>query len=165
MPRRIEFHNWVYETLRPDIWGCQRSSPRQERIKEAVREELEKLSADEREFVELYWFQGKSTAEIGRYLGRKGYMLDGLNKCIIRKLKSRLADFARREFNIKCDEKNNCVICSHPNRAEINMILRAKRPQDTFKEILESLKENFELKNISPQAIIGHMKYHMKEES
>lgn len=164
MARRIVHYDWIYETLRPSIWQQHESDPRQERIREAVRKELERLSFDEREFVELYWFQGKSTYEIGELLGRKPYKLEGLNKRIIRKLRNRLAGFVKNEFRLEIEREYGCPLCDHKRQREIDEILLGKKPEETYRRIIGILRNEFGIKIKTPQVIIGHIKYHTKEE-
>jgi DNA-binding CsgD family transcriptional regulator len=164
MARKIVHYDWIYETLRPSLWQQHESDPRQERVREAVQRELERLTFDEREFVELYWFQGKSTQEIGELLGRKPYKLEGLNKRIIRKLRNRLAEFVRKEFELEIEAEYDCGICEHKRRREIDKILLAKKPEETYRRIIGILKNEFGISIKTPQVIIGHIKYHTKEE-
>lgn len=164
MPRKIIHQDWIYRTERPGIWEKKASSPRQERIRQMVREELQKLAFHEREFVELYWFQGRSMGEIAVLLGKKPYKLECLNRRIHRKLKSRLTDFVNSEFGLNIEKNPGCVLCGHPRRAAIDDLLKSKKPEETFKRIIKTLRAEFGVKVGTPQIIIGHMKYHTREE-
>lgn len=164
MPRKIIHQDWIYQTDRPGIWDRKTSSPRQERIRKAVREAISKLPFNEREFVELFWFQGRSMTEIAALLGKKPYKLECLNKRIQRKLKTRLTDFVNAEFGLKIKKNPDCIICGHPCRPEIDNLLKSKKPEETFKRIISALRSDFGIKIRTPQVIIGHMKYHIREE-
>ena len=164
MPRRVVHHNWVYQTLRPGLWSEGHESERQKRIRIAVRRELEKLPEDEREFIELYWFEGESIPEIAKLLGKKPYKLESLNKRIIRKLKNRLARFVKNEFKLDSRIRKKCPICDHPEIARINEILRSKKPEETYRSVIRILCEEFGINIKTPQTIIGHIRYHTGEE-
>jgi len=164
MPRKIIHQNWIYQTSRSGIWDGKASSPRQERIRQAVRGELKKLAFHEREFVELYWFQGRSLNEIAALLGKKPYKLECLNKRIRRKLRSLLADFVNSEFGLRIAEDDRCPLCSHPEKDRIDNLLKSKKPEDTFRRIIQILKTDFGIRVSTPQVIIGHLKYHIREE-
>jgi DNA-binding CsgD family transcriptional regulator len=164
MPRKIIHQNWIYETGHTGSWEKNCPTPRQGRIRHAVQKEVAGLSFREREFIELYWFQGRSIAEIAVLLGRKPYKLECLNRRIQRKLKSRLTDFVNSEFGLNLEKNPNCIICKHPRRDRIDILLEGKKPRETFKRIIQVLKTDFGIKIRTPQIIIGHMKYHMREE-
>jgi hypothetical protein len=164
MPRKIIHQNWIYQTDRSGIWQKETSSPRQERIRQAVREELARLPYNEREFVELYWFQRKSLGEIASLLGKKPYKLECLNRRIQRKLKSRLTDFVNLEFGLKLQKSTGCIICAHPSRHEIDELLQSKKPEETFRKYIKILKSDFGIRVRTPQIIIGHIKYHIRED-
>ena len=165
MPRRVVHHNWVYQSIRPAVWDGNEISQRRERICEAVRKEISQLSESEREFMELYWFQGESTLEIARFVDRKPYNLENLNRRIMRKLKNRLAEFAEEEFGLRLGNKSKCVICCHPEIEKINLQLRSRRQHETYRRLIRLLKTDYGIHIKTPQTIIGHLKYHTREES
>jgi len=150
--------------LSPELWGEDEISGRQMRIGQAVRLELEKLPDSEREFVELYWFQGRSTSEIARLLNCKPYNLVNLNRRIMRKLKNSLADFVEEEFRLRADHQGKCRICCHPDVEKINLKLKSKKPHETYRGLIRLLKTDYGIDIKTPQAIIGHLKYHLREE-
>jgi hypothetical protein len=166
MPRRVVHHNWVYRTLRAGLWDeIDVTTERQGRIREAVRQELGKLPDFEREFIDLYWFQGRPTSEIARLLGKKQYKLEGLKRRILRKLKNRLTGFVREEFRLSDDKRGKCPICSHSELGKINNELRAKKPHETWRRLIRLLKIDYGVDIKTPQVIIGHLKYHIREET
>jgi len=59
MPKKIVHYNWIYLTLREGIWQNSEASEKQKRIITAVRAELDRLTETEREFVEMFWFEGR----------------------------------------------------------------------------------------------------------
>ncbi len=164
MPRKIINQNWIYLRDSRPIWKKGDSSPRQKRIRQAVHRELEKLPFHEKEFIELYWFQGRSICEIAALLGKKPYKLECLNRRIQRKLKSRLMDFVNSEFGLDITKSSRCIICNHADRKEIDILLKSKAPEETFKRIIKILKNEYGIKIRTPQIIIGHIKYHIREE-
>jgi hypothetical protein len=165
MPRRVVHHNWVYQSIGLAVWDQNEISERRERICEAVRTEISLLSDSEREFMELYWFQGNSASEIARILQRKRYNLENLNRCIMRKLKNRLSKFVEEEFGIRSVYRSECVICCHPEIEKINQQLRSRAPDETYRRLIRLLKTDYGIDIKTPQTIIGHLKYHTREES
>ncbi len=165
MPRRVVHHNWVYRTLRAGLWDeIEVITERQRRIREAVRKELAKLPDFEREFIDLYWFQGRPTSEIAKLLGRKQYKLEGLKRRILRKLKNELTGFVREEFRLSVDKRKKCPICCHPELEKINRELKTKKPHETWRRYIRLLKNDYGINVKTPQVIIGHLKYHIMEE-
>ena len=163
MPKKIVHYNWIYLTLREGIWQNSEASEKQKRIIKAVRTEIDRLSEIEREFVEMFWFEGRSLADIARVTGKQVYKLEGLSKRINRKLKNRLAGFVDSEFGLKAETGAKCLICNHPQRAKIDRMILAKKPQQTYKQIITTLKEEYGIIIKTPQMIIGHRKYHILE--
>ena len=165
MPKKVMHYDWIYLTLREGIWQNGEQSERQKRIVAAVRTELDKLTEAERDFIEMFWFEGRSMAEISAVTGKPVYKLEGLNKRIIRKLKNRLAEFVESEFGLKHEVGSKCPICRHPRRDEIDRMILAKKPHQTFSSIITVLKRDYGIIIKTPQIIIGHRKYHIREEA
>jgi hypothetical protein len=163
MPRRVIHYNWIFQTINTGVWGNFESTPKQKRIQQAVTAELDKLSFEEREFIDLYWIRGYSIQELGQLLGVKPYKMEGLNKSILRKLKNRLTDFVREEFGPDVCERDRCLICDHLRRDEIDILLKTKKTEETYQRIITVLKNDFQLIIKTPQIIVGHIKYHTKE--
>ncbi len=164
MAGRIVFLDWIYEVGSQNVFGQQGKSKLQKEIIAKVREAVESLPADERDFISMYWFEGKSLKELSELLGRKPHKLDGMNRRIIKKLKRKLAKYVCEQFGIVEQEVSRCIICSHPERKEIDRILLAKKADETFRPIYKLLSEQFGLKISTPQILIGHIKYHINSE-
>lgn len=165
MPRKVMHYDWIYQTLREGLWQTIEPSERQLRIIAAVRRELDGLTEFEREFVELFWFEGRSIAAISTLTGKPVYKLEGLCKRIIRKLKNRLSGFVESEFGLKHSVGSQCLICKHPRRDEIDRMILAKKPHQTYSSIIKTLKQDYGIIIKTPQIIIGHKKYHIREDS
>ena len=164
MPGRVLYLDWIYEVGRTKLFAEIGPTPSQNQIIEKVREAVSALPESEQEFVRLYWFEGHSLAELSKLLGRRQHKLDGLNRRILRKLRSRLADYVRESFGVDTSESRECVICSHPHRVEIDQILSTKTEQETFRRIYRELSERLGLRISTPQILLGHMKYHSMQE-
>ena len=164
MPGKLIFLDWIYDVGRTNVFGPHEQSQLQKEIIEKVREAVERLSFKEREFIQMYWFEGKSLKELSELFGKKEHKLDGLNRRIMKKLKRILSGYVAERFGIVESNKPSCVICSHPKRSEIDRILLAKKPHETFRTIYRKLKEKYGIKISTPQTLIGHIKYHIKSE-
>jgi len=164
MPGRLVFLNWIYDVGRISLFSPKKQSRLQKEIIEKVRDTVDKLPSREREFVQLYWFEGRSMAELSELFGKKPYRLESLNKRILQKLKRRLSEYVACQFGIADDAIPACIICDHPRRIEIDDLLLSKRPEETFRPIYRKLKEEFGLTISTPQILIGHIKYHLQKE-
>jgi hypothetical protein len=164
MAGRIVFLDWIYEVGSQNVFGQQGKSELQKEIIARVREAVNSLPVNERDFISMYWFEGRSIRELSELLGKKPHKLDGMNRRIIRKLKLKLAEYVSERFGVVEKEQTSCIICAHPERDEIDGILLAKKPDQTFRPIYKLLSEQFGLKISTPQVLIGHMKYHINSE-
>lgn len=165
MPGRILFLEWIYDVGRTSLFSRKGQSPLQKEIIAEVRKAVESLPSMERDFIELYWFEGRSLTELAELYGKRSHKLDSLNKRILLKLRKKLAPYVEAQFGIRDDSTAQCVICSSPCRAEIDELLQSKRPEETFKRINRILKNKYGIKVTTPQILIGHMKYHARKEA
>ena len=155
---------WALENACGNAWDHKERSARQLRIIARVREEIEKLDADERDLIEKYWYEGKTMSEIARGKGRPTCKLESFYKQVMRKLKNRLRKFVEMEFKIVSEpEENLCPICSHPCLKEIDDLLVTRRPEETLSRFIRILKLDYGIVIKTPQVILGHLKYHRKE--
>lgn len=160
MPSKILYLDWIYGSQSDNAFALSGRSPLQEEIIEKVRMAMESLSAEEREFVQLYWYEGKRLEEIGELLCRQPSKLDALNRTIMRKLRNRLARYVAGRFRLS-GVSDNCEVCSHPRKSEIDRLLLEKRPEETFRRTIATLRSDFNMTLSTPQILVGHMRYHM----
>lgn len=165
MRGRFVYRNWVYGTRRQGAFGYCRETGLQVEIRARVRDAVMRLSRLEQEFVQLFWFEGRRLVEISELLGIRPHNLDGFNRRILKKLKRMLSGYVRERFGINEPIGRNCVICSHPRRHEIDAVLLTKKPEETCSRVSRELKRRFGLTALTPQTIIGHIKYHIGTES
>ena len=164
MSSRIVYLDWVYEVSRRNLFDTGEQTVLAKEIVEEVNRAISKLAERDREFVRLYWFEGRPIDELASLFGKSRHNIESLNKCILRKLKTRLAAYVKERFGIDVDSERKCPICYHPERAAIDDLLLAKKESETFKPIYRELRERFGLKVSTPQILIGHMKYHIQRE-
>lgn len=156
--------DWVYETARAQAFGHGEQSALERRIISEVTQAVSRLTEREQEFVKLYWYEGKSLSEMAESFGKSPHNIESMNRRILRKLKNELAGFVKERFGIDVESDRKCPICSHPERAAIERILRAKTERETLRPIYRKLRETFGVEVSTPQILIGHMKYHMRKE-
>jgi hypothetical protein len=129
-------------------------------IRSRVREALERLSVQEREFIAQFYFMGRSYREISEQSGRPIYKLEALHKRAVKKLKKELGGFVRERFGVETGSDADCLICRSPHVAEINRLISRRDKTTTWKPIIKTLRNKYGLKVSSPQMLIGHEKYH-----
>ncbi len=132
-----------------------------ERIIKAVRLALGKMSKNEREFIERYYFEGESYIKIGQALRWMPYRIEALHRRAVKKLRKHLAFFVKKEFGIEIEIEYECPICNSPSKGEINELIKVKKPEETWKKIIKTLKEKYGITIKTPQILIGHQKYHI----
>ncbi len=165
---RLLYQDWIVELGRdPHLIELNRFSnipdPPSPRIADAVRAALARLSETERQFVELYFFRGLSLKDTARALNRKSTRMPGLRNRVVSKLKKELASFVKTEFGIETESGRACVLCKSPYRTEIDRLIMSKPERETWKRIIKTLDIDFGIKITTPQILIGHRKYHIKE--
>lgn len=131
-----------------------------ETTRHTVREALERLSVQEREFITQFYFMGKSYREISDQSGRPIYKLEALHKRAVKKLKKELSAFVQERFGIEVNVGGDCPICRSPHVSEINQLIAEHDKTSTWKPIIKTLQDRYGLKIASPQVLIGHEKYH-----
>lgn len=134
---------------------------KQAELKEAVASALKKLSEEEQEFIIRFYYMGESYATLAELSNRSIHKLSVLNKKAIKKLKKQLAVFVQKRFGIKEKNSPKCSICLCDNCAEINRLIQNRDKTKTWRPILKILREQYNLKFKSVQAVIGHEKYHI----
>jgi hypothetical protein len=132
-------------------------------IRLRVREALKRLSMQEREFIAQFYFMGKSYREMSEQSGRPTHKLEALHKRAVKKLKKELSGFVRERFGVETGSDADCQICRSPHVAEINRLISQRDKTATWKPIIKTLCKEYGLKVSSPQILIGHEKYHIKD--
>ena len=133
------------------------------RLKKAVKNALEKLQVNEREFIVLFYYMGKTYREISEKSNKEIYRLEAVHKRALKKLKKELAGFVAREYGLKTESNNKCIICQSDFCNQINEIISKRDKRKTWKPVLEEIELKFSLKIKSPQILIGHEKYHINK--
>jgi len=162
---RLTFQNWIVEIgydPREKKLLCQSESPTvpNEKIIRMVRHALAKLYPKEREFIRRYYFLGESYQQIAETMGIRISRMDGINCRIRNKLKKLLASFVKNEFDLDVDTGPDCPICISPLKDEINRLLESKTAKETWRPVIQKLKEDYGIIIKTPQILIGHQKYH-----
>ncbi len=169
---RVRYLNWateLYGCLDQDLQGIiEQWGPKQDKgpatnelINLEVRNAVEKLSPDERRFVELFYFEFRSYREISRKLRKKTYKLERIHARAVEKLRILLADFVEHHFGIRAQQATDCVICTSPHRQNLEQLIRTKKKEDTYSNLIRLFKQRYGLKVKTPQTIIGHARRHM----
>lgn len=149
----------------PDDEGCQEALRRQIYIREQVSAALRRLSEDEKEFIERFYYIGQSYRQISEKSGRAVYKLEALHKRAIKKLKKELSPLVAELYDvtfIPAAEINfkTCPLCRSPHRAEIDRLIHSRDPKGTWQPVIRTLEEKYGLRIKTPQVLIGHEKYH-----
>jgi RNA polymerase sigma factor (sigma-70 family) len=169
---RVSYLNWateLYGYLDRDLqgiieqWGQKRDQgpATDESINLEVRSAVEKLSPDERRFVELFYFEFRSYREISRKLRKKTYKLERIHARAVEKLRILLGDFVRQRFGLDVPPRTDCMICMSPHRRELEQLIRDKTDEETYSRLMRTFRKKHGVKIKTPQVIIGHRKKHM----
>jgi RNA polymerase sigma factor (sigma-70 family) len=165
---RIRYLNWAIE-----LYGCfddeiqkrilhnSSGSKQDDSINREVRKAIAKLLPEERQFVQLFYFEFKSYREISRKLKRKIHKLERIHQRALDKLRILLTDFVEARFGLKIPQKVDCIICKSPFRRELDELIRNKREDETYSRLISIFKQKYGIKIKTPQVIIGHKKKHM----
>ncbi|RKX20003.1 MAG: hypothetical protein DRP51_06445 [Candidatus Zixiibacteriota bacterium] len=132
-----------------------------EKVISAVRTAIKKLTEQERNFIENYYFQGKTYREIARILNRRISRIEGLHRRSLAKLRKYLAGFVKERFGIDAEIGRECIICASPYKEKIDRLIKSKSRQETWKRIIEILWNKYQIRIKTPQVLIGHQKYHL----
>lgn len=159
----IDFLDWIYDTNRNAIWQQRPQSPADakasERTAAEVRNALAQLSALERRVIEMYHFDGRSIRSIAATLRKRPSTITNLHRCALKKLRKLLAEYAHDRYAI-APERSTCCICLSQHRQAIDDLIKRKRPEEPYGPLIREIRERFDLRIVSPQTILGHMKYH-----
>jgi hypothetical protein len=161
---RMRYISWAIE-----LYGCSNADTAESKINQKseeliakeVRKAVEKLSAEERLFIEKFYFEFKSYQEIAGILKKKVYKLERIHKRALGKLRILLADFVKTRFKLVVPKMTDCVICQSPIRAELDKLIKAKKQEETYTRLIRIFKRKYGIDIKTPQAIIGHQRKHM----
>ncbi|MCD6250412.1 MAG: sigma-70 family RNA polymerase sigma factor [candidate division Zixibacteria bacterium] len=166
---RIVYQNWIADLgrdpgQRPDPDPFVAKDPieieRREKICRAVAEALERLTDDEREFVERYYFMGRSYREISELSGRTPHRLEALHQRALKKLQKELTPLVKELYSLTPATNYDCPICASPDRNEIDRLIESRDPTSTWRPVMRQIREKYNIGIVTPQTLIGHEKYH-----
>jgi hypothetical protein len=127
-----------------------------------VRKEVESLMPDHRRVITMYYFE---CLEIGQIADEISLPPDNIRRLIhegLMILKNRLADIVYQRWPRRLKKISKCKICSHPDRALIEKIVKARKPSDSWGKTNRQIKQKLGCSFNPPAVIISHMKYHIK---
>ena len=168
---RLVFINWIAESglavdkstyFPPNETELERINVRAAMIRQRVGEALRRLSEEEKEFVERFYYIGQGYREISEKSGRTVYKLEAVHKRAFRKLKKELAPMVKEFYDLDIEKKSEltCPLCRSPYREEIDRLIGSRDRQGTWRPIIKVLREKYGLKINTPQILVGHEKYH-----
>jgi len=132
-----------------------------ESINREVRKAVNRLSPEEKRFVELFYFEFKSYPEIARIMKKKTHKLERIHQRAQDKLRMLLADFVKSRFKLDIDRKSDCIICKSPFRRKLDKLIRDKKEEETYARLIRIFKQKYGVEIKTPQVIIGHRRKHM----
>ena len=170
--RRVLFRNGIYKVaadpravvgpaeFRVDP-AAARHVDRTNLICRTVQAAIERLEPDEKLVIREFWYQGRTYRQIAAGLGRPRHRIETIHRRARRKLRRLLADFVEQLWGIQPRRpRRKCMICESPFRARIDRILAARKATETWRPVMQILREDFGLHIRSPQTLISHQKFH-----
>ncbi len=161
---RIRFLSWaieLYEYSDEDIAESKINREREKIIGKEVRKAVEKLSNEERQFIEKFYFEFRSYREIAGIFKKRIYKLERIHRRALDKLRILLADFVKNRFKLEVTRETDCVICNHPFRPKLDRLIRRKKKDETYARLIRTFKQKYGIEITTPQVIIGHQRKHM----
>lgn len=169
---RIRYLNWateLYGCLKEGTEGNYLQNPFDSRnefkidesLNQEVRKAVELLSSDERQFIELFYFEFKSYQEIAHIVKKKVYKLERIHHRALGKLRILLADFVKNRFELIVPQKTDCIICKSPFKSEMDELIKYKKEEETYARLIRIFKQKYGINVKTPQVIIGHKRKHM----
>ena len=165
--RRVIFQDWIVERghdpsrpVEPVDLDLDSPADPARPIRDSVQAALARLPERDREVVERFYFMGQGYRELASQTGQSCYRLEALHRRAIRQLKKGLRRFVRDRYGIYSKPHNDCPICRSPDRAEIDRLIARRDPEGTWRPIIRSLRNDFNITISTPQVLIGHEKYH-----
>jgi DNA-binding CsgD family transcriptional regulator len=123
-----------------------------------VRGALSRLSEKEKEIVERFHFCGESTAQIGARLNLSEFHVYAALRQARRKLKRISRTYVQKRYGVPI-KTENCPVCRSENRLVIDQLLKTKTKEETWKRILQKLRNEHRL-CINPRKLDRHWKEH-----
>ncbi len=167
---RIIYQNWIVENgadprkVRHEIPGDDRIIPNDEIIK-AVRQALKRLPPLQKELVERFYFEGHTIEDISCSLDISIRDVRAFLRDAVRSLKRSLNGFVEKKFGIVAAKVASCPLCASPFREEIDRLIAAHKPRETWSKIIKTLRIQYGIHIIAPQILISHKKYHIRKEN
>ena len=142
-----------------------RQARRQALVASQVSRALKKLTADEKEFIERFYYSGQTYREISEKSGRAVHKLEAVHKRAVRKLKRELAPVVKKLYNLDAEPDGSstvitCPVCDSPFKKDIDKMIAERDRKGTWRPVIKILKEKYGLEIKTPQVLIGHEKYH-----
>ncbi len=166
---RIVFQNWIVELghdpIHPPDFRHNPVIKYNNRNLSAVSQAMEQLTEEESGFIRQFYFQGLSYKQIAKATGRALHRLESTHNQAIKKLRCTLAGKLNLNSINLSEYEQHCPLCSHQSHAEINRLIQDKKKQETWHHIIRRLRDLYGIHIKTPQTLIGHQKYHIKEKS
>ncbi len=166
--KRIRALNWVSGREEPDFALSEKGlldklkdEESKLELEEKVAKALDKLEDVERKFIRCFYFDCLSYNQISQILNKTKDRLERIHRSALEKLKTCLKDYVSQRYKIEVPYEKKCLICSHPSRKELEELIKAKKKEETWKNILRILKKEYNLEVRTPQILINHQKKHM----
>ena len=151
------------DSLKVDSENLKHKQKKLENLRKAMKRALDTLTDNEREFIVLFYYMGKTYREISEKSNKAIYRLEALHNRALKKLKIELADFVKESYKIKIKPVKKCPLCNSQYSHGINLLIKNRDKTDTWKSVIRQIKEKYKIRITSPQLLIGHEKYHMKQ--
>jgi RNA polymerase sigma factor (sigma-70 family) len=168
--KRIRALNWVTGKEEPDFVLSEKElleklkdEESKLELEEKVAKALDKLDSVEREFIRYFYFDCLSYNQISKFLSKTKDRLERIHRSALEKLKTCLKDYILQRYKIRVPLEKGCLICSHPSRKELEELIKAKKKEETWKDVLRIFKKEYNLEIKTPQILINHQKKHMLE--
>ncbi len=127
----------------------------------AVRAAVSRLDPDQQDLIYQVYVLGRTLPDLADTTGLPHARLAVMHRRVKRRLCSLLAAFVNQRFGLDVGESVGCPICRHPGRGDIDRIIAAKRPDQSWRPIMRAIREQTALDLRSPHALIGHARYHL----
>jgi RNA polymerase sigma factor (sigma-70 family) len=166
--KRIRSLNWVSGKEEPEfalrefelIQKIKEEESRSE-LEVIVAKALDKLDSLEREFIRYFYYDCLSYNQISQLLDKTKDRLERIHRSALEKLRFGLRDYVSQRYKLKISQEKKCLICSHPLRDELDDLIRTKKKEETWKNILRIFKVKYTLEIKTPQVLINHQRKHM----
>lgn len=166
--KRIRALNWVEGVEEPesvseesDLIERMKEEKEKVELEEKVEQAMDNLESAEKEFIRHFYYDCKSYDQISEIMNKTKDRLERIHRSALEKLKFSLKGFVYQRYKIKISPERKCQICSHPEREKLDELIKTKKEEETWKKILRTFKQEFNLEIKTPQILINHQKRHM----